>query len=408
MIIDLSTINFVGGGGESSAPAGKVETVEVNIEMNGVENPTLNEGFSAFGEVTVNSDNVTNSSALLFTQLNYDEELNTELNAKYNADIQYSKELLDKWNNGQISNFQNDSKLVYCPKVDTSNVTNMWYMFNNCSSLTSIPQLNTQNVTDMNYMFEGCSKLLFIPQLNTSNVTTMSGMFNNCKSLTSIPQLDTSNVTNMFAIIKYCEKLTSIPLLNTQNVTNMGSMFHNCKSLQSIPQLNTSNVTDMGSMFDGCSSLTSIPLFDTSNVTTMRYMFNNCSSLITIPLLNTQNVTDMSMMFIDCKSLQSLPLLDCNKVTNIGTFFGYSNITTLTELGGFKDLKIDWNDNYSLAMCSNLTYQSVMNVLNNLYDFRANGDNTTTRTIKLNSNSYNLLSADDIAMANGKGWNVTK
>ena len=37
-----------------------------------------------------------------------------------------------------------------------------------------------------------------------------------------------------------------------------------------------------------------------------------------------------------------------------------------------------------------------------------NGDDTTTRTLKLHSNSYNLLSADDRAFANAKGWNITK
>ena len=383
MIIDLSTINFVGGGGESSAPAGKVETVEVNITMNGVENPTLNEGFSAFGDVTVNSDNVTNSSALLFNKLNYDEELNTELNAKYNADIQYSKEVLDKWNNGQISKFRGDTQLIYCPKVDTSNIADMSEMFDGCSNLQFIPLLDTSNVTDMNSMFNGCSNLQFIPLLNTQNVTSMQSMFTNCKSLTTIPLLNTQNVTSMQSMFYYCEKLQSIPLLDTSNVTTMNSMFADCKSLTTIPLLNTQNVTDMNNMFADCSSLQSIPLLD------------------------TQNVTNMNMMFYSSNNINSLPLLDCGNVTIINYFFGYFEMINLTELGGFKNLKIDWNDSTGLVKCTKLTYQSIMNVLNNLYNFRANGDDTTTKTIKINSNTYNLLTADDIAMANGKGWNIT-
>ena len=310
MILDLSTINFVGGGGESSAPAGKVETVEVNITMNGTENPTLNEGFTAFGEVTVNSDNVENSSALLFTQIGFSEELNTELNAQYNADIAYSKELLDKWINGQISNFNYDKKLVFCPKIDTS------------------------NVTDLYNFFKGCNNLQFIPQLNTSNASDM-----------------------------------------------------------------------MSSMFSGCESLETIPMFNTSNIMNMSQTFLGCYKLKTIPSLDTSKVTKMTQTFYACTSLESLPLLNFQNVVNIDLFFGFSTITTLTDLGGFKDLKIDWNG-YGLSNCPNLTYQSVMNVLNNLYDFRANGDDTTTRTIKLHSNSYNLLTADDIAIVNGKGWNI--
>jgi surface protein len=69
---------------------------------------------------------------------------------------------------------------------DTSNVTNMSYMFNNCSSLTTIPQLDTSNVTDMYYMFHNCNSLTSIPLLDTSNVTNMNGIFSGCSSLKSI------------------------------------------------------------------------------------------------------------------------------------------------------------------------------------------------------------------------------
>ena len=162
-------------------------------------------------------------------------------------------------------------------------------------------------------------------------------------------------------------------------------------------------------MFSNCSNLITIPQLNTSNVTDMYYIFNGCKVLTTLPLLNTQNVTNMNSMFGYCEKLTTIPLLDCGKVTNIGFMFsGFGNITTLTELGGFKDLKIDWNDSSGLAKLPNLTYQSIMNVLNNLYDFRTNGDMSTTKTIKINSNTYNLLTADDIAIANGKGWNITK
>ena len=139
----------------------------------------------------------------------------------------------------------------------------------------------------------------------------------------------------------------------------------------------------------------------------MSIMFKSSDVLTSIPEINTENVTKVNGMFEDCKLLQSIPLLDFGKVTDIGRFLGWSNIYSLTDLGGFAGLKIDWNDSNGLAICPNLTYQSVMNVLNNLYDFKANGDDTTTKTLKLHSNSYNLLSADDIAMANNKGWNIT-
>jgi surface protein len=46
--------------------------------------------------------------------------------------------------------------------LDTSNVTNMEYMFSGCMSLTSIPALNTTNVTNMRSMFDGCYNLTSI------------------------------------------------------------------------------------------------------------------------------------------------------------------------------------------------------------------------------------------------------
>ena len=94
--------------------------------------------------------------------------------------------------------------------IDTSNVTNMSYMFYYCNNLTSIPLLDTSNVTNVSYMFYRCYNLSSIPLLDTSNVTNMSGMFDSCISLTSIPQLDTSNVTNMSGMFDGCNKLQQI------------------------------------------------------------------------------------------------------------------------------------------------------------------------------------------------------
>ena len=65
------------------------------------------------------------------------------------------------------------------------------------TKLDGTPLLDTSNVTNMNYMFSGCSNLRIIPQLNTSNVTTMRNMFNVCTNLTEIPELDTSNATKL-------------------------------------------------------------------------------------------------------------------------------------------------------------------------------------------------------------------
>ena len=178
---------------------------------------------------------------------------------------------------GNISTYKD--RIVYLPKIDTSAMTSMSYMFSNCYSLVSIPHLDTANVTNMGNMFNGCFSLVAIPQLDTSNVTNMSSMFKNCYSLVSIPQLDTSNVTNMGNMFYSCSSLVAIPHLDTANVTSMGNMFYGCSSLVSIPQLDTANVTDMGSIFQSCFSLVSIPQLDTAKAKSTGSMFYSCSSL---------------------------------------------------------------------------------------------------------------------------------
>lgn len=198
----------------------------------------------------------------------------------------------------------------------------------------------------------------------------------------------------------YNTKLVYFPKIDTSNVTDMESMFYRCSSLTAIPQLITSKVTDMYGMFIDCSALSSIQLLDTSNVTDMGNMFDGCSSLSTIPQLDTSNVSSMSNMFAFCSSLKALPLLDTSKVTNISYIFGSESLMQLTDLGGFKNLKIDLD----MSLLPNLTYQSILNVINNLYDFRGNGDTTTTRTLKIHSNSMATLTDEDKALATNKGW----
>lgn len=90
---------------------------------------------------------------------------------------------------------------------DTSNATDMSYMFYECYHLTSIPRLDTSKVTKMEAMFESCRVLKTIPQLDTSKVTSMSQIFRFCNRLETIPQLDVSNVENFYEAFRNCSYL---------------------------------------------------------------------------------------------------------------------------------------------------------------------------------------------------------
>ena len=189
--------------------------------------------------------------------------------------------------------------------------------------------------------------------------------------------------------------------IDTSNVTDVSFLFQNCTSLARIPMMNFSSVNNMRSIFHSCASLASVPQLDTSNVTDFYSCFYGCSTLASIPQLNMSKANNVGLMFNGCTSLTSIPLLDFGNVNNIPNMFGYSDIKTLTDLGGFKNLKIDFTN--GLNHLQNLTVQSLMNVINNLYDFRANGS-TTTKTLQLGTTNLNKLTAEQKAVATNKGW----
>ena len=177
---------------------------------------------------------------------------------------------------------------------------------------------------------------------NTSNVTDMYSMFNGCYHLTSLDlsNFDTSNVISMSSMFSNCSSLKSLNLrnFNTSNVTYMTYMFDSCSGLTSLDLSgwDTSNVTYMDSMFYGCKGFTSLDLrnFNTSNVTSMDGMFQYCNSLTLLDLSgwDMRSVTNTSAMFRDCTSLKTIRMVGCSqdtiqKITNVKP----SGATIVTE-----------------------------------------------------------------------------
>ena len=141
------------------------------------------------------------------------------------------------------------------------------------TTITGLCYLNTSEVTNMMYMFKECYSLksLDLRAFNTSKVTRMTGMFSMCYSLENLDlsSFDTRNVTDMRDMFKECNELKSLDLSNfdTRNVTDMSKMFYNDFSLKTIhvgvcwntdklrstPSEYSENGWD--SMFDDCSSL---------------------------------------------------------------------------------------------------------------------------------------------------------
>ncbi len=143
--------------------------------------------------------------------------------------------------------------------------------FRDCVSLTDltgIGYLNTTNVTNMSYLFSGCAALqsLDLSSLNTEKVNNMTYMFNGCTTLQNL------NVSSF----------------NTAIVTNMSYMFQNCAALTTLDlsSFNTAKVSDMKYMFSGCSQLESIYIGSywavgyVTNANNHANMFKDCASIV--------------------------------------------------------------------------------------------------------------------------------
>ena len=116
--------------------------------------------------------------------------------------------------------------------LDTTNFTDMSYMFDDCRELTSLDLSgwNTKNVTNMSYMFRGSGVVtLDLSSFDTSKVTNMSYMFEQCQQLTELDlsNFDTSNVTNMTKMFYNSIKLSKLDIRNFtfDKVTQSTNMF---------------------------------------------------------------------------------------------------------------------------------------------------------------------------------------
>ena len=290
--------------------------------------------------------------------------------------------------------------------IDTSNVLDMSGMFLS-SSFNNIPLLDTSSVVNMSEMFAHTQAYSTIPMFNTYNVLDMSGMFE-YSNIETLPSLDTSNVKNMSGMFRNCGKLITAPYLNTSSVENMSYMFSDCSSLTTVPLLDTSSVKDMSYMFYWCEELQSLPLLDTSNVENMSHMFYRCKSLTTIPAFDTSRVKDMSYLFRD-STITNIPLIDCSSVINVSNMFTYR---TYYEFGGFKNLGMQEEiigltgvDSFLYgALCD--SRESILNILNNLYDRASAG--MSNIEIQIPISYFDDITDEDIAMVTGKGWIIIK
>ena len=120
----------------------------------------------------------------------------------------------------------------------------------------------------------------------------------------------------------------------------------------------------------------------------MAYMFNNCTALAAVPLLNTSKVLNLTSMFYGCNNLE-----------NIGGFQNLGNAYLTTRPINYGSYELD------LRSSKKLTHDSLMNVINNLYDIATKG--CKAQKLTLGTDNMAKLTAEEIAIATNKGWTVS-
>jgi surface protein len=309
------------------------------------------------------------------------------------------------WSNEAVLTYT--TRVIFDPSFADARPTTTYRWFfgmMKLQSFTGLNNLNTSEVTNMGYMFAHCSKLtsLDLSSFNTSKVTNMECMFFYGSGLTSLKlsSFNTSLVTNMERMFAYCSNLKSIYVDNgwsTSAVTASTEMFVGCTSLvggqgttynaghtdaayahidggTSNPGYLTPNIqayacytgdykvltfyyddmrpnrigktynlntggNDPGWGIDGNNANVTKVVFDESfadaRPTTTYNWFKDMANLQTIlgiSNLNTSEVTNMGNMFRGCTGLTSLDLSNFNtsKVNVMQyMFYGCTNLRTI-------------------------------------------------------------------------------
>ena len=140
-----------------------------------------------------------------------------------------------------MSNYSGFSQTVKKLPAYVYTGTSCAYMFNRYQGTElDLTNFDTSNVTNMNYMFSSCNNLtsLDVSRFDTSKVTAMNNMFATCTSFTKLDltNFDTSNVTNMSYFVNWCNNLVDLDMssFDMSKVSNISSAFYACSKLENL------------------------------------------------------------------------------------------------------------------------------------------------------------------------------
>lgn len=208
---------------------------------------------------------------------------------------------------------------------------------------------------------------------------------------------------------------TEVPdWVDFEGITDLSNMFNNCSYLKSIEWFNTELVTKANSMFANCALLTTLSNnFNFGYCTDMNNFFANSNSLSDYSFLETWvfNPTATMDQMISNTNTTYVPAIPCVGGTSYyesAIFWSYSEFSKLTYFGGWIGRKYNITKDQILKKLPNLTYESCISILNNLYDFTGNGETPGSNqgTLKVHQNFLDTV-GDEISIGTAKGWTIT-
>lgn len=360
-----------------------------------------------------------------------------------------------------LSSYMNDYNLVRLKfeNCSTAKVTSFSNFLNNCYNMVEfdfdIANLITNKAINLSSMFANCYNLYGVidtTKWDMTNVTNATAIFANCYNITQILGLedwDFSKVTNISTILSGCNSLwqnkerkldvrkwnigtniastvqldmgsvfatlykiekIDLSTWNLDNIKGFKAIFNACENLKEIKLPNTIGangyITDINTCYQNCCALRKIELDKFTNLTNLSSMNNlmsNCYSVTevtsptTTPLGSTAN-TMFSQAFGMLFNLETLDLgwIDLSKYTYSNVYNDmFKNCINLVNLTPPRNIK----DNFKVNECFNLSRESLLAIIDNL-------QTVSGKTLTLGVVNRAKLTADELAIATGKGWTI--
>lgn len=149
---------------------------------------------------------------------------------------------------------------------------------------------------------------------------------------------------------------------------------------------------------------------DAPNLVASNNQFTYCNTLEELSLLNTTKMQLINYSFTNCNNLRKLSAIQCESLVCFpGVFNG--NQPKLEDFGGFinigKNIPASSVFTLNLSNAHKLSHQSLLNVLDGLYDL-TELHRSKPLIVQLGEANYNKITEDEIKIATDKGWTVTQ